>query len=369
MPSSNTSTHEPSPTAQPTSGLDMAALIAAVDSELTDTLVRYSGLMPTSLIDIGKFALAAPGKVFAFDPARVQDFDALPRWPLFVLLSCQAASPPGTPNAWRQALPAAVAVEIAMAAADILDELVDDDPSPLVLEYGPGQALNTGNLMLVMAQQALVWSARKRGGPIALAALDALQDMLVQAATGQHLDMLYDRTGPDEVTLEMSAEMTSLKAGALISGACRIGALMAGAEDPVVETIARFGKELGSIAQLTNDVQDVLPRSVEAAFDRKTDLRKRKRTIPIVFTLRDDVPQPNALQRAYAAGPDAPIDEDELRQAVMAAGGIQFTGLILEIHRQHALEALDHLEGLRPGSRAILAPLLGDEPCDPSSTK
>jgi len=212
--------------------------------------------------------------------------------------------------------------------------------------------------MLVMAQQALLLSAQGSGGLRSMSALGALQDMLVQAATGQHLDMLYDRMGADEVTLEMSFEMTALKAGALVSGACRMGALMAGAEDRVVELLARFGKEIGSIAQLTNDLQDVLPASVEGGFERKTDLRKRKRTIPIVFTLRDDVPEPNAVQRAFANAPDDPIDDDELRRAVVTAGGLQFASLIIEVHRQHALEALEELEALRPGARSVLSPLL-----------
>src|SRR5436189_5387074 len=102
--------------------------------------------------------------------------------------------------------------------------------------------------MLVMAHQAPIPDPRQ--------ALGALQDMLVQAATGQHLDMLYGRMGADEVTLEMSFEMTALKAGSLVSGACRMGALMAGAEERVVEELARFGKEVGSIAQLTNDIPE-----------------------------------------------------------------------------------------------------------------
>jgi geranylgeranyl pyrophosphate synthase len=378
----------------------MAALIAAVDGELTSTLLRYSASMPMSLITAGKFALAAPGKVMAVTQAGGQDQDQdpdphnLPRWPLLVLLSCQAASPPASVDAWRQALPAAVAVEIAMAAADLLDELADDDPSPFVREYGVGQALNTGNLMLVMAQQTLLWSAQAgvRGeglgvgrdeGPgnrdaagrqtltpnpspltPALLALGALQDMLVQAAIGQHLDMLYDRMGAGEVTLEMSVEMTALKAGALVSGACRMGALMSGAEDRVVDILARFGKELGSIAQLANDIQDVLPSSFEGQFERKTDLRQRKRTIPIVFTLRDDAPEPNAVQRAFRDERAADVDEEELRQAVVAAGGVQFASLISEVHRQHALEALEELEALRPGARAILAPLVPEDPAD-----
>jgi geranylgeranyl pyrophosphate synthase len=343
-------------------GPDLASLIAAVDRELTSTLVRYSGALPKSLVKIGKFALGATGKVFAYEQDAASDPAHLPRWPLTVLLSCQAASLPRPQDAWKRALPAAVAVEIAMAAADVLDEIADDDPSPLVREWGAGQALNTANLMLVMAQQALLWSAQGEGGARAMSALGALQDMLVQAATGQHLDMLYDRMGPEEVTLEMSFEMTALKAGALVSGACRMGALMAGAEDPVVDLLARFGKEIGSIAQLTNDIQDVIPRSIGADFDRKTDLRQRKRTIPIVFTLRDEIPEPNAVQRAFAESPGGDVDEDDLRRAVMSAGGVQFASLISEVHRQHALEALNELEALRPGAISILDPLVPAEP-------
>ena len=84
------------------SGLDMAALIAAVDQELTSTLLRYSSSLPMSLITAGKFALAAPGKVMAVRQTAAQDLDSLPRWPLIVLLSCQAASPPGSLDAWNR---------------------------------------------------------------------------------------------------------------------------------------------------------------------------------------------------------------------------------------------------------------------------
>src|SRR5436190_12904542 len=96
-------------------GLDLSTLIEAVEAELTSTLVRYAGGLPdglpTSLITMGKYALAGPGKVLS--PSRDEPGQDSARWPLLVLLSCQAASPPEQHDAWRQALPAAVAVEIA----------------------------------------------------------------------------------------------------------------------------------------------------------------------------------------------------------------------------------------------------------------
>ena len=58
----------------------------------------------------------------------------------------------------------------------------------------------------------------------------------------------------------MSVQMTELKAGALMSGAMRMGAVMSGADETLVDLLAGIGKDLGCIAQLVNDMQDVLPR-------------------------------------------------------------------------------------------------------------
>ncbi|MEO6458415.1 MAG: polyprenyl synthetase family protein [Chloroflexia bacterium] len=348
------------------SPIDTFALTKAVYEELKSILLSYSSVMPASLIEIGKAALSTSGKVmstpFEGDPAHVR----APRWPLAVALSYQAASQPKDRDNWTSAVPAVAAVEIAMAAADLLDELTDHDPSPVIERYGPGQALNAGNLMLVMAQQSLLRDALKNRGDQALSALDALQNMLVEAAVGQHLDMLYERMGSAEVTVEMSNAMTQMKAGALISGACRIGALTAGAPAQVVELLARFGREIGGIAQLENDLRDVLPLSALVGAtpnQQKTDLLLRKRTLPIAFTLRDDSEEPNALQQAYSSTEDmGDIDEEHLREAVLAVGGIQFGELVLSVHRENALEALAELEELRPGATAILSPLLPKAP-------
>jgi geranylgeranyl pyrophosphate synthase len=162
----------------------------------------------------------------------------------------------------------------------------------------------------------------------------------------------------------MSARVTELKAGALIRGACTMGALMSGAEEQVVGLMARFGKAKGSIAQIINDIQDVLPlegqEQGETKIERKTDVTLRKRTLPIVFTLRDDSEEPNALQRAFR-GEGSAIDEEQQRQAIIEAGGVQFSNLVMEVHREHAREALEELERLRPGARHELGPLLAGE--------
>ncbi|HEX9987391.1 MAG TPA: polyprenyl synthetase family protein [Chloroflexia bacterium] len=341
-----------------------AAILAAVDHALRESLLGYAGQLPPTLIQMGKMALSAPGKVMhetLLLPAEEGESQPAltPRWPLYVIACYQAAVGQEGWDTWKEAVPAAVAVEIAMAAADLLDEITDGDPSPIVRQYGSGQALNTANLMLVMAQQVLLKAARGNNRERALAALGALQEMLVDAAVGQHLDMLYGRMGAGEVDLEMSVRVTELKAGTLISGACRMGALMSGADRQVVDLLAKFGKAMGGIAQIINDIQDVLPLEEGnggVEIERKTDVALRKRTLPIVFTLRDEAPKPNALQRAF--GGEDGIGEEEQRRAVVEAGGVQFAQLVMEVHRQNALETIEELEELRPGARRLLGHLI-----------
>lgn len=339
----------------------------AVSDTLKEILASLSGTLPATLLQIGKQALTAPGKVMAAELMTIAGEDPrslpLPRWPLQVILAYQAVLPEEERSTWRRALPAAAAYEIVIAATDLLDELADEDPSPVVRLYGPGQALNTANVLLVIAQHTLLKDALGAGGERALRALESLFETLLQAGGGQHLDMLYSTLGPNDVDLDMSAHVTSLKAGALIGGACRVGALMAGAEGEVLELLTRLGKETGGIAQIINDIQDVLPQAATASADevslaeRKTDLLLRKRTLPIVFTLREEGEKPNALQRAFDSGDTQP-GEDELTQAILEGGGIQFAQLIIEVHRQNIRDVLDRLEALRPGSREILAPLI-----------
>jgi geranylgeranyl pyrophosphate synthase len=338
-----------------------------VDTALKSTLLKYADLMPASLIRLGKLALAAPGKVMLWRTLTDRGEEApMPKWPLLVVLGYRAAASPEERGNWREAIPAVVAVELAIAAADLIDEAADDDPSPIIEEYGVGQALNTANLMLVMAQQVMVWDAQD-GNARALAALGALQDMLVEAAVGQHLDMSYEKMGPQEVSPDMSGEMTEKKAGALMAGALKMGALMAGADHTVVALLERLGRQLGGMAQIANDIQDVIPQeevAEEAGGEQaaawpkpKTDLRQRKRTIPIVYALREEAAEPNPLQIAFSKPPDPHQDEDALRRAVVDAGGLNFAYLVIELYQNNADEALTALEELRPGARQVLAAL------------
>lgn len=341
----------------------IATVMTVVDEALKATLRRYATLLAPTLITIGKTALGSPGKVMHWRAVTDSGGEApIANWPLIVLSGYRAASAPEGRHTWRRALPAAVSVEIMAAATDLIDEWSDGDPSPVISQYGPGQALNAASLMLVMSQQVLVWAAQE-GDTTAIGALGALQDLLVEAAVGQHLDMLYETATLEEVTPQMSGDMSEKKAGALISGALKMGGLMAGASPEIVGLLERFGRRVGGVAQTANDIRDVLPKEANGdpampVVNPKTDIGRRKRTLPIVFTLREENDAPNPLQAAFSAPRADDEDDEALRRTIAEAGGIEFAHMALEWYREEAAKALAELEAVTPGAHAELSFLL-----------
>jgi geranylgeranyl pyrophosphate synthase len=132
----------------------------------------------------------------------------------------------------------------------------------------------------------------------------------------------------------------------------------------VLDLLERWGRRIGGISQTANDIRDVLPRSLSGsdpaypASNPKTDISRRKRTLPIVYTLREENDTPNPLQVAFSAPRAEDEDDEALRQAIADAGGIEFAGMALEWYEQDAAQALIELEAISPGAHAELSSLL-----------
>jgi len=287
------------------------------------------GHFPPTLRQMVEDALRQPGHAFASPPGL--------KWPLFVLLSCQSSSG----GEWRQALPAAAAFELMSASLEIVDDLQDGDVSPLQIKYGDAQALNTAFLLFVLAHRAL-WrlvrwnvSAEKR-----IAVAEALSMVATTVGSGQHLDLLYESR--PEVSQDECLQAISEKSAGLVSGAFRIGALLGTVGKPLVEKYAELGWHLGMYGQLANDIEDVLPGRIG-----KSDIRRGKKTLPLVFGLN------GANNRSVATSGD----EAELRASLWKCGALHYTWVIAEVHRQKAKEIVALLEQVRP-AEAILGPLM-----------
>ena len=96
---------------------ELRPYLQAARQELESTLLSYGAILPDSLLSMCRFALSGQLTLLSLpEPLENVVIYTVASWPLYVLLSCKAALEPQNREAWRQALPAAVAVEIAMSA-------------------------------------------------------------------------------------------------------------------------------------------------------------------------------------------------------------------------------------------------------------
>ena len=99
---------------------------------------------------------------------------------------------------------------------------------------------------------------------------------------GQILDL--EAEGKD-ITPEELEDIHRRKTGAIISASCQIGAIVAGAENGVVEKLAEYGRYLGLAFQITDDILDVTADPKELGKSVGKDVRDGKATYVSVFGL------------------------------------------------------------------------------------
>ncbi len=116
------------------------------------------------------------------------------------------------------------------------------------------------------------------------------------------------------------------KTATLISAACRIGAVLGGADPGQEEQLARFGQDLGTAFQLVDDVLDYSSRPEQIGKPVGGDLDEQKATLPLIHALRgiDGAKRKEVESLFYKEKKD----EDDFRsilQFIHTEGGIDYT--------------------------------------------
>jgi geranylgeranyl diphosphate synthase, type I len=270
--------------------------------------------------------------------------------PALAMLSARAA----TPNAER-CVPAAAAVELVHAFSLLHDDIMDGDrtrrhrPAAWTV-FGGSAAILGGDALLALAVELLV----ERGYALAARSLVIATRRLI---AGQSLDLEFEQRA--DVTLEECRRMSAAKTGALIACACSIGAMAAEGPDPLICALAGFGAELGLAFQLADDLLGIWGDPEVTGKPVLSDLRARKKTLPIVAALTSGTPSGDRLADLLNR-PEA-LAEDDLRQAALLideAGGRAWA----EAEAERRLDAAEqHLaEADMPGDvRAEFADIAG----------
>ena len=100
---------------------------------------------------------------------------------------------------------------------------------------------------------------------------------------GQFLDMQY--TARQGVDLEELAAMHAMKTGALLCAACECGAVLAGADERRIASLAAYGKGIGAAFQITDDILDETGIEADLGKPAGSDAARKKNTYPSLLGL------------------------------------------------------------------------------------
>ena len=279
----------------------------AVDAALAGDMDRWLTDVPAKLAEAIRYALLGPGK-------RVR--------PILLLWSAQLCGPLGArshSSANRSgghgdvaaaAMPAAVAIEMLHTYSLVHDDLpaMDDDdlrrgrPTCHVV-YGEGLAVLVGDALLTRAFEAIAASSLPADRIARLVAALAESAGAAGMIGGQAEDLSHEKLGGD---LAAVRDIHERKTAALLSAACRMGAIAVGGDGAAEQAMARFGRSLGLAFQITDDLLDEVGQTAQLGKQAGKDRVAGKLTYPAVAGLEA------SRQAAAACVVAAEVELDEL---------------------------------------------------------
>ncbi|WP_416520555.1 polyprenyl synthetase family protein [Streptomyces achromogenes] len=251
----------------------------------------------------------------------------------------------------EQAVPAAAGVELVHNFSLVHDDLMDRDAlrrkRPAVWSlFGDAQAVLTGDALLVVAMEILAEEPTM---------LQELCDALLSLVAGQSADLAFEQR--TDVNLDECLAMAAGKTASLLSSACALGGLAAGATPWRTNALRRFGYHMGLAYQLVDDLLGIWSHSSVSGKPVGADLGRRKKSLPVVAALCADVPEVERLAELYLleAGP---LREAEIREAaslIDRAGGRAWAEQEAQRQRTRALAALEAADPEPEGARTLTA--------------
>ena len=253
-----------------------------------------------------------------------------------------------------RAVPAAASMEFLMACGDLLDDVEDDEGPSIFDSRSAAPVMEDVCILLLLSHQALgELTARGFDDRTVVQAYKILDESSISAIRGQQVDAeLESRTS---VSLTQCLETTAAKSASLTKCAAEMGATLAGADGSIAALYGQFGWHLGMAAQIANDIEGVWPGR-----PAKSDIRLRKKTLPVVATL--NMPQETdndvALVRRFFSSErsnercDADVEE-EVRWALWRCGGIRRAWLAANLQRLAAARTLTELSAFVPSAVAL----------------
>jgi octaprenyl-diphosphate synthase len=179
------------------------------------------------------------------------------------------------------------------------------------------QVVLTGDFLLA---RALDIAARTRNPRV----ISVVADITREMSEGE-IDQL-EKKGRVDLTEAQYLKIIERKTAVLIQGACRCGAILAGASNKEEAALADFGFHLGMAFQMADDLLDYTATADQLGKNPGADMREGKLTLPLIHSLARAVPEDREWMTQMLADPTFdPGQFRQMKEKLESLGGISYT--------------------------------------------
>ena len=194
----------------------------------------------------------------------------------------------------------------------------------------------TGDFLFALACEMSV----KTGLPDIVAEIAYITREMAQGEIDQ-----LDKKGRLDVREEQYMEIIKRKTAVLIQGACRSGAVLAGATKEKELLLKEYGFHTGIAFQMADDLLDYTGTRESLGKNPGADMREGKLTLPLIHSLANASAKDRAwMEKAILEPEFKPELFDRLKEKLIQYKGIEYTRQCAEKHVQKAIACLNDFD-------------------------
>ena len=254
----------------------------------------------------------------------------------------------------KEALPAAVAVEMFHNFSLVHDDIMDDAPLrrgkvTVHEKWDTNTGILSGDAMLILAYQYF-----EEYEPVKFRALAKLfSKTALEVCEGQQWDVDFEQR--NDVTIPEYLKMIEYKTAVLVAAAMKMGGIVAGTTVANCDFIYDFGLNLGLAFQLQDDYLDAFGNPETFGKQVGGDIIENKKTYLYLTALRQCNPyQKERLLHWFALQPEDPAEKiADVKQLFTATGADAATRNAIEDFTNKAFATLEHMD-IAPDKKELL---------------
>jgi octaprenyl-diphosphate synthase len=164
---------------------------------------------------------------------------------------------------------------------------------------------------------------------------------ITRAMSEGEIDQL-DKKGRTDLTEAQYMTIIEGKTAVLIQGACRCGAILAGASETRENALADFGYHLGMAFQMADDLLDYTATADQLGKNPGADLREGKLTLPMIYSMaRAGAADRKWMEQMLADPQFDPAQFQALKEKLVSLNGIAYTQTKAQEYVAKAEQALE----------------------------